>query len=892
MTRERKKAPLPVRGVRALNRRAKMERAQKQQPDDTWRALNPLKEPPRMKHKTTFELVENTDKKKKLEFKITIDRHPPPGFEFVPVGYPQLTQMCKELSREQDAMIFIVSDSKNPDNLDHHVNRVGYHFRQIIVDQARSKLAATGQNVHVPPAHASGAPEPIPKSQAEIDAQADAVLRDLFPRIPHTDRREIIQHAFQKDGKFHGESKVGMVKELTLARRVQLAAIAHIRHNHTRYDELLKETNWHNARRAVEKPCLDVIVKWRGDEETGRDQLDEILREVIEISDTEEESEDESPNAESIPARRVVTMPADTLARSKAEPQGKEAANPEQPPHRSSHSRSHSRGRDLSVPGVLGPSKQRAIAKAEKRSARKTQRFRRYAAAAEALAGSSDHRVYAEDSNVAPFGPVLMDLTRSPGSTHPISSSREPTVVTRGTPRIEQMSRYSELRSDQQRFKGGPLREMMTVAHGLPEADEYASPQLIRTPESHRPKVGHATATHSRQSVPVSPVRNGLQDMLLQSIEPASPVVHRNPPEAPRILYREPQRFAEEPRVVSRPFHDHAGFVSRPESPRVVSHGNVLVTRRLHGADYPSGTHDAYPNPFAPASHQVQGEDLRRVPSGYFPDRPSSSFRGADHVLSQHQPWPVPSEGMVHYNGDISHRTRANPIIIDDNDHMPHRPRQVIEVQRHPGRDYPVTPSGQESFFHDATRQRDAYIRDEPRVVLTDAPPTRPRSASDYRRPGNYSGPGLTSYHEPSIYRVAAPELRRHVTDTAPDPETRYYRERSQHLYEPREWPGNVPREARAVPIGLARPEARYLGDDRHFQEYPGMAPNLYPQDRRENRYYRLDEVTAPTPQQMHYRHDYQPQLVAPPTHGLYIENHGSPHRHHIPEQRVVWVDR
>lgn len=69
MTRERKKAPVPVRGVRALNRRAKMERAQKQ-PDDGWRALNPLKEPPRMKHKTTFELVENTDKKKKLEFKV------------------------------------------------------------------------------------------------------------------------------------------------------------------------------------------------------------------------------------------------------------------------------------------------------------------------------------------------------------------------------------------------------------------------------------------------------------------------------------------------------------------------------------------------------------------------------------------------------------------------------------------------------------------------------------------------------------------------------------------------------------------------------------------------------------------------------------------------------
>ncbi|KAI1473992.1 hypothetical protein F4774DRAFT_402259 [Daldinia eschscholtzii] len=888
MTRERKKVPAPARGVRALNRRAKIERAQRQQ-DDAWRALNPLKEPPRMKHKTTFELVENTDKKKKLEFKITIDRHPPPGFEFVPVGYPQLTQMCKELSREQDAMIFIVSDSKNPDNLDHHVNRVGYHFRQIIVDQARAKLAATGQAVHIPPVHKPGEPEPIPKSQAEIDAQADAVLRDLFPRIPNTDRREIIQHAFQKDGKFHGESKVGMVKELTLARRVQLAAIAHIRHNHTRYDELLKETNWHNARKAVEKPCLDVIVKWRGDEETGRDQLDEILREVIEISDTEEESEDDSPVAESIPPRRVVTMPVNTLAAFNAELQGKEAADPKRQNRRSTRSRS--RGRDISVPSVLGPSKQRAIAKAEKRSARKTQRFRRYAAAAEALAGSSDQRVYADDSNVAPFSAVPTDLTRSPGSAHHVGSSREPTVAVHGTPRIEQMPRLSGMRSDRQHFRDGPLREVVTITHGLPEAHEYASPQLMRTPDSHRPKVGHATASHGHLPVPVSPVRNGLQDMLLQSIEPSSPVVHREPLEPPRVLYREPQRFAEDPRVISQPFHNHAGFVSRPESPRVASHGNVLVTRRLHGADYSSGTLHAYPNPFAPANHQVRGEDLRRVPSEYYPDQPSSSFRAADQP-SRNQLWPVPSEGTVHYDSDISLRTRTNPIFIDDEDNIIRRSRQVVEMQRYPDRGHPVNTLGQDGI-RDVPRRGEAYIRDEPRVVLTDVPSTRPRSSFDYRRPVSHPNSGLPPYHEPNMYRVAAPALHRHVVDATPDPEPRHYRERSQHLYEPREWPGNAPREARAaIPIELARSEVRYRDDDRHFQEYSSITPIPHPQDRREYRHYRSDEVAALPSQQMQYQHDYPPQFVGSPNHGLYIESRGSPHRHLIPEQRVIWVDR
>jgi hypothetical protein len=67
---------------------------------------------------------------------------------------------------------------------------------------------------------------------------------------------------------------VGLQADLTLSRRVQLAVIAHIRHAHTRYDLLLKETSWENARRTVESLCLDILVKWRGDEETGRDQLD------------------------------------------------------------------------------------------------------------------------------------------------------------------------------------------------------------------------------------------------------------------------------------------------------------------------------------------------------------------------------------------------------------------------------------------------------------------------------------------------------------------------------------------------------------------------------------------------------------------------------------------
>lgn len=58
--------------------------------------------------------------------------------------------------------------------------------------------------------------------------------------------------------------------------------------------------------------CLDTLVKWRGDEETGRDQLDEILREVVVISDSEDEmSEDDTDDssiAEIMPARTTIPI--------------------------------------------------------------------------------------------------------------------------------------------------------------------------------------------------------------------------------------------------------------------------------------------------------------------------------------------------------------------------------------------------------------------------------------------------------------------------------------------------------------------------------------------------------------------------------------------------------
>ena len=73
------------------------------------------------------------------------------------------------------------------------LNRVGCHFHADIVQEARACISGPPeQPARVP----DGVPEPIPRSQRVYHAQADAVLRDLFPRIPNTDRQRILERAF------------------------------------------------------------------------------------------------------------------------------------------------------------------------------------------------------------------------------------------------------------------------------------------------------------------------------------------------------------------------------------------------------------------------------------------------------------------------------------------------------------------------------------------------------------------------------------------------------------------------------------------------------------------------------------------------------------------------
>ncbi|KAJ5667527.1 hypothetical protein N7507_003391 [Penicillium longicatenatum] len=261
-----------------------------------WRAPSRAIQRRARKHKVIMESV--TQEKKKLRSVICFEAKAPTGYTFIPAGNPLLTTACKEQCRKEGSQIYAVSTTPHmhTHNLSQHVHRIGYHFPSTVVAAVCSELGlyltSTGKAVSF---HTLGTvddrrPPDSEVSQEVINTEARDAIKDLFPNVPDKDLFQIIKTSFQK-----GQRKVGTASELPLARRAQLAVVAHVRHLYTDYDRLLRQGSFQEARSAVEQPTLAKVVAWRGDDENGETVLEDVFREVIVISDDEDsETEEES----------------------------------------------------------------------------------------------------------------------------------------------------------------------------------------------------------------------------------------------------------------------------------------------------------------------------------------------------------------------------------------------------------------------------------------------------------------------------------------------------------------------------------------------------------------------------------------------------------------------
>jgi hypothetical protein len=508
---------------------------------------------------------------------------------------------------------------------------------------------------------------------------------------------KLLKLSVQDNKYFNGKEKVGMAEDLPLARRVQLAALSHIRHTMTRYDELLKEgQKWENARKAVEKPCLDIIVKWRGDEETGRDQLDEILREVIEISDDEDSEEDDTTEEEAAPEASGIeaskgTMPS--VARTLAVTQ-------ESTPLSRVRSTRTPR-RDPSVISLTSPVQPKKLTRKERKAVKQTQqRFKRYAQVAETFRHE----------------PQPMSV---PGHTEP---AQQPG---RNTP-----SSHAPLHPG--------ARSYQDTSYSAPRL-RGQSPIFVRVADSSVPKVGQPASHRSYATTPVSPVRNQFQDMLVRSIEPHSPGAPYAHERASSYSFSaETDRVPGAPRVVGPPvveqpvvrpysvtsFHEPAmerRIISQPtEHSEMFSGAGFIQVHRER--EYRGLTQD-HPGDYARGrtaltSRQYDRRSRSPVASGH-----EAIHREPARVMYRSRAGTIyVGEPTVNGRDDIAPRLRNHPIVLDS----PSVPSRVLETRQHMDiTDYELRPTRRSDLSHQVSVQEAPNEPIRPQVVYMDEPNPR-----------------------------------------------------------------------------------------------------------------------------------------------------------------------
>lgn len=94
----------------------------------------------------------------------------------------------------------------------------------------------------------------------EYVTQFSRRVRDLFPNCPKDVETIIAEHACQKYSGRVGRSAAAKALD---EKAVRMAVVAHIRHTHTPYDELLMSgVDRHDAREEVRSRIQEVMIRW------------------------------------------------------------------------------------------------------------------------------------------------------------------------------------------------------------------------------------------------------------------------------------------------------------------------------------------------------------------------------------------------------------------------------------------------------------------------------------------------------------------------------------------------------------------------------------------------------------------------------------------------------
>jgi hypothetical protein len=163
----------------------------------------------------------------------------PPGYRFLAKGNRYKTLHCRKATLKASMTLYVVKKDKKP---------IGIRVPIFVIHQV------TEQAVLTLPARTAATAQ---RDKADAD-KATAELKNLFPNMPNSDLNKILNHGFRKYS-----SRVGRSGKLSLRHKAILAVQAHIRHQHTSYEKMLKGGNGRKkARKATYASIQGTMQSW------------------------------------------------------------------------------------------------------------------------------------------------------------------------------------------------------------------------------------------------------------------------------------------------------------------------------------------------------------------------------------------------------------------------------------------------------------------------------------------------------------------------------------------------------------------------------------------------------------------------------------------------------
>ncbi|KAF1954252.1 hypothetical protein CC80DRAFT_130715 [Byssothecium circinans] len=173
------------------------------------------------------------------EIIVTPNTPMPQGYAFLKKGIQYKTLHCRRLTHEAGKTVYMVVQHKKTLGI-RIPKSIFFHVQSLANETLPARRQATE--------HRDAAL--VRTAATEIDRQ--------FPRIPREDKELVLRHGFKK---YSG--RVGRTGQIPMQRKALFAVIAHIRHKHTKYDELLDGgMGREDARKAIQKKLQDKLRQW------------------------------------------------------------------------------------------------------------------------------------------------------------------------------------------------------------------------------------------------------------------------------------------------------------------------------------------------------------------------------------------------------------------------------------------------------------------------------------------------------------------------------------------------------------------------------------------------------------------------------------------------------